>query len=103
MAKEKMEQIIDKILEMHSLGCEIDEEIQTVGVGGHLKPQWHIYHVCDFFKVADALNAGHYEKKERNGDEYAFEFCFEHRGVRVFCIAKREEVEALDSCAANRG
>lgn len=89
-----MEQIIDKILEIHRLQREVDERIQTC-FNGTSVPRWHIFSLDDFFKVADALNDGHYFCKIRNDAEFKYQYEFKHRGVLVFCIDNRYIPEDL--------
>lgn len=89
-----MEKLIDKILEIHRLSCEIDEQVTTCGMGEGYTPRWHIYGFENFKRVADALNNGEFKTIDWSDDEDSYRYCyeFEHRGVRVFTLGDEEQI-----------
>lgn len=89
-----MEKLIDKILKIHRLGCEIDEQIPTCSMGEDFKPKWHIFGFEAFRKVADALNNGKFQTIDLGEDEntYRYRYEFEHRGVLVFTLGDEETI-----------
>lgn len=87
-----MKKIIDKILEMHRIGCEIDDQIQTCGVGKGHTPQWHIFKFEDFKRVAENLNGGKYTASLIRQNENSCACSFEYCGVHVMCLAEISEV-----------
>ena len=92
MTKEtKMEQLIDKILEICRLCEEVNAQVPTCTYpfSDH---QWHIHGFSSFIKVARELNNGEFET-ERDGWEPTPKRSFMHRGVEVFCLATDKVVE----------
>lgn len=88
-----MEKLIDKILEIHRLSCEIDEQVPTCGMGEGYAPKWHIAGGYEpFRKVADALNNGKYRTIDYGGGPYRYKYEFEHRGVIVFALDEKEQI-----------
>ena len=82
-----MEDLIDMILEMHAIGCKIDERVPTCMLGEAYKTEWHIYGYENFVRVAEELNNGEFEVDEDlDGSAYAYRPHFIHRGVYVFCL-----------------
>lgn len=55
ITKEKVEAIVEKIKQMHRMGCEIDEQITSCGLGSPYDPRWHIFKYADFVEVVAAL------------------------------------------------
>lgn len=86
-----MEHLIDKVIEMHRLSLEIDEEIPTCGVDHYGNPKWHIFEYTDFLKVAEALGETPVRDTSIEDKVYAAKYTFTHRGVDVFCLRTRKE------------
>ena len=87
-----MEELIDKILEIHRLGCEIDEQVPTCTMGEGHPPRWHISGFENFRKVADALNKGKYRTIDYGTGPYRYRYEFKYRGVEIFALDNKEQI-----------
>ena len=80
------EQIIDRLLEMYSIGCEIDAQVETCGMGRHQPKKWHIFTYDAFVKVADELVHGDFVSNEMLKYSCTYKHYFVYRDVCVFCL-----------------
>lgn len=87
-----MDQLIDKILEIHRLGCEIDAQVPTAGMGEGYRVEWHVSGYDNFRKVAEELNDGKYKVSDTGWGPYRYRCEFDYRDVNVFCLADDCEV-----------
>ncbi len=95
-----MERVIDKIIEIHRLGCEVDAQIQSCGIGDSVGLVWHIYLPTDFVKVVRAL--GRKVSEIQCVKPYTLtKWVLFHRGVEIFTFIDNKEVPDLDDIAAD--
>ena len=85
-----MEHLIDKILEIHRLATEIDNEVTTCNLGAGDVPKWHMLEYDAFIKAAESLGETPVFRPSHDRTCYDGEYVFYHRGVRVFCLCRRK-------------
>lgn len=85
ITKEKLDCLIDKMLERNKLFQEVNDVYETCGDG---EMHWHIFRYTDFLEIISVLRITPQEHLEYRDNVYMAAYTAEYRGLEIFCLRR---------------